>query len=752
LIPNRLKKENIRFIKVIAKDKKPIETGWQKDKNYNYDDEELLNHIKSGGNYGVATGFGDLIVIDSDHTDTQKAVDEVLPKTFQVTTGKGTHNYYICSGLKEKIVLNNDDMGQHYGEVQTVGQQVVGAGSTHPNGHKYSIKNDIDIVKVDVGQVRFALRNLMKKNVSIVPQQTTDLDIDLSISKIANTGRLKKVGAEWVGPHPVHGSSGGCNFSINPNKNLWHCFRCDTGGGPLQLIAVQEGILSCSDSCNGGLRGDKFKKTLMVAQEKYGLKKIPYEVEEVTWDIYSEKELKEQVMLLLAIGNKKRAEATEMVAQFFVRKNNVYVIRDDKIEEFWIYQNGIYVRHGKTYILEFCRKIMGQAYNSHFANLVAEKITTDNYINPNDFFTINYKDEIVVNNGILNVVTRELKPHTPRQVFTSRVPIKYNPDAKCPHIQQFFKDILKDNQDILKMQELSGYLLYKDLFIQKAFMFSGNRRNGKGKTLELFRRMLGHTNFCALSLHQITTDKFMLAGLFSKMANLAGDISSKEIPNIEIFKNITGQDDIECDRKFSTSIIFKSYAKQIFCCNELPQPEESQKAFWERWEYIEFPYTFQTKEDMAKMDEEELKNTKLKDPDIIEKICTPEEMEGMLIWALEGLKRLLNNKNFTNSHSGDEVENIWKRSDSLLAFMEDHIEPNYEAGVDKRELLAYYKKYCMKNKVKMKSNAHLKDMLMAEHGCMINRKMINGQYLYIVEGIQFKGGTIDDGVSTLYFS
>ncbi len=164
MIPEKIRKEELRFIKVRSKNKIPVEAGWQKDKNYKYDSEELKRHIDAGGNYGVATGFGNLIVIDSDHPETQKKVEEHLPETFMVTTGKGTHNYYICKDLKEKIVLHEDCSGRHFGEVQTWGQQVVAPGSTHPNGHKYSVLNDSEIKEITQKQVKEALKDLMKQD------------------------------------------------------------------------------------------------------------------------------------------------------------------------------------------------------------------------------------------------------------------------------------------------------------------------------------------------------------------------------------------------------------------------------------------------------------------------------------------------------------------------------------------------------------------------------------------------------------
>jgi hypothetical protein len=45
--------------------------------------------------------------------------------------------------------------------------------------------------------------------------------------------KLKKSGAEWLGPCPRCG--GVDRFAILPAKNLWNCRGCGTGGGPIDL-------------------------------------------------------------------------------------------------------------------------------------------------------------------------------------------------------------------------------------------------------------------------------------------------------------------------------------------------------------------------------------------------------------------------------------------------------------------------------------------------------------------------------------
>lgn len=63
---------------------------------------------------------------------------------------------------------------------------------------------------------------------------------------------------EVQGAHPVHGGTSSSdadssNYNIDKRKNQWHCFAHDSGGGPLKMVALQEGKLRCGDCEKGAL-------------------------------------------------------------------------------------------------------------------------------------------------------------------------------------------------------------------------------------------------------------------------------------------------------------------------------------------------------------------------------------------------------------------------------------------------------------------------------------------------------------------
>jgi len=68
-IPDRLQDDSFKFVKVKRNAKRPIESNWQASNNYQFDSRKLEDHLSNGGNYGVATGYGD-------HTDGMSVILE----------------------------------------------------------------------------------------------------------------------------------------------------------------------------------------------------------------------------------------------------------------------------------------------------------------------------------------------------------------------------------------------------------------------------------------------------------------------------------------------------------------------------------------------------------------------------------------------------------------------------------------------------------------------------------------------------
>ena len=78
---------------------------------------------------------------------------------------------------------------------------------------------------------------------------------------------MERHGQELRGAHPLHGSESKDNFSINLGQNCWHCWRHETGGGPLEFLAMQMGLLDCGEVRPGCLK-DVFPKVVREASKE----------------------------------------------------------------------------------------------------------------------------------------------------------------------------------------------------------------------------------------------------------------------------------------------------------------------------------------------------------------------------------------------------------------------------------------------------------------------------------------------------
>lgn len=459
--------------------------------------------------------------------------------------------------------------------------------------------------------------------------------------------------------------------------------------------------------------------------------------------------LTEKVFFYL-IQNKRR-QATELITKEIMKENHIYTTRDDQKSEIWIYRDGIYVPNGKTYIIEFCRYVLKEVFTTSISNEVTSKIEADTYINSNEFFSNNEVDIVAVQNGLMDVSRGKLMDFTPEMIFFSKLPVKYVKDVDCPVIKDHFKCVLSNEGDLPLVQEMFGYLLYKEYRFEKAFMLLGNGRNGKGKTLDLMKRFIGQDNCANIPIQQLESDNFAISELFNRMANLSGDLSRSALKGTGNFKSLTGRDLISASRKFLPRINFVNYAKMIFSCNELPRTSDTSAAFWNRWVIIDFPYTFVSKKELVILKkenpEDDFSKYKIADSNIIAKISKENELTGLLNWALDGLRRLIKNDDFTFNKTSKDIKKIWIRnSSSFTAFLDDFCDTTMnvqDSLLPKWILRKIYDGYCKMFKVKQESDKVIKTILNNE-GIVDKREQVGEKREHCWEGIEISEKQIEE--------
>jgi len=473
------------------------------------------------------------------------------------------------------------------------------------------------------------------------------------------------------------------------------------------------------------------------------LLKEKYDIDDNQCEVYKNidleliEKIKKEVSDL--IYRKDEDMTSEVITNYILENYNIWTTNEDVNNEMWYYNDGIYVPYARTFLKKICEEILEIRYTSHRLNRVLAKVEARTIIDKNKFFENKNIYELPVLNGILNIVTRELIPFNPNKIFFTKCPVKYNPDVKCELIDKFLSDVLSNPEDKKVFYEMGGYCLLKEYTHEKAFMLVGSGRNGKSKSIELIKRVLGKDNCISLQLDALTYDNPDLYQLHGKLANIGMDIANTELKSTSMFKSLTGRDMVTSRRKFLNAISFENFAKFIFACNELPKVYDATKGFWDRWILLEYPYYFAGKEEFENKDLRK-NNWKIRDENIIEKICTEEEISGLLNGFLDGLKRLMEDGKFSSTMGTEEIKKMWiRKADSFSSFCMDNIEEDFDGIISKKALRVAFMRYCKKYGLKGVSDIAIKVTLQNEFGADdFQRKGNFGDMERAWKGIRFK--------------
>ena len=261
------------------------------------------------------------------------------------------------------------------------------------------------------------------------------------------------------------------------------------------------------DYCNYSLIDGKLRTYCNSKQKTTDLKETCDNFRNNITDKSLIKDLRINILTLLTNG--KRREATETIVFWILENYSIKTTRDDERSEMWIYNEGIYKADGKTYIKELCRKLLGDAYAIPVVNEIIAKIETDTYVNQEEFFNApeKHKHLIAVNNGLLNLHTRELIKYNPKVIFFNKIPIMYDNKATCTKIQSFLEQVLSGVDDIKVILELFGYLLLRDNPLEKAVMLTASGRNGKTKLMNIMKYFVGIENCAAFAGVDVSTNQ-----------------------------------------------------------------------------------------------------------------------------------------------------------------------------------------------------------------------------------------------------
>ncbi len=265
----------------------------------------------------------------------------------------------------------------------------------------------------------------------------------------------------------------------------------------------------------------------------------------------------------------------------------------------------------------------------------------------NEYLPQSPPELIPFNNGVYNLKTAELNPYEPEYFFTSKLPTNFSPKAESQLIEKTFEKIMDDPT---VLYQLCGYTLYRAYPLQLFFILYGDGGNGKSVFTETLTAMLGSHNVSNETLKDILENRFSVAELFKKFANISGDEGYLAIKDSSKLKFLTGGDRIRAERKNKHPFKFKNFAKIIINTNQLPRTNDKTYAFFRRVALIEFKNKFEGKK---------------ADRFLIQKITSnPENLEFLAYQSVLHLHELLD-KNFANFAALEKTEKIREKYEKL---------------------------------------------------------------------------------------
>lgn len=350
----------------------------------------------------------------------------------------------------------------------------------------------------------------------------------------------------------------------------------------------------------------------------------------------------------------------------------------------YVHDKGVYKALGEQFVFRRVKALLltwglGDAWSSRKAKEVFEYIRVD----AQQLWEEPPRDIINVANGLLDVRTGTLAPHSPDHLSMIQLPVLYDPNARCPSWEKFIMEVFPDDSHSIAW-EIPAWLMTPDTSIQKAVLLTGEGSNGKSTYLRALVAFMGKANTTAISLHKLETDKYAAARLFGKLANICPDLPSAHLSSTSVFKILTGGDVLGAEYKYHDSFEFVPFAKLVFSANQPPHSDDPTHGFFRRWQVVPFCRAF----------EEGAAGTSPRN-ELDSQLSEPSELSGVLNKALHALVKI-RRSGFTQSQSMLQAWDDFREATNPLSVWLDANTVNDPDGICvKRDLMAAYNNACV---------------------------------------------------------
>lgn len=302
--------------------------------------------------------------------------------------------------------------------------------------------------------------------------------------------------------------------------------------------------------------------------------------------------------------------------------------------------------------------------------------------------------------------------HTPDWWSLASLPFAFDPDAKIgPYWSAFLKkNLAGDEKLILCLQQWLGYCLVPNTEHHRFLMMIGEGANGKSVFCAVLEALLGEQNVSHVPL-ELFGNRFALASTLGKLANIATETSTLDKASEGFLKQFTDGSMMHFDRKGLPAIEARPTAKLVLATNRPPRFADKSMGLWRRMLIAPFQVTIGASEKILGLDR----------PDWwLER----GELPGIFMWALEGLRRLQEDRDFATPASAEAAKETLRRDNSpAREFILENLRFQEDSYVPRATVYKAYRAFCEANGNKPTSSRMFeRELLGTIQGAKVGRR------------------------------
>lgn len=312
----------------------------------------------------------------------------------------------------------------------------------------------------------------------------------------------------------------------------------------------------------------------------------------------------------------------------------------------------------------------------------------------------NDPDALNCKNGVLDLRTGTLTPHTRNQRFSYCLPVKYA-QSYCLEWIDYLNSVVGGGEEVIDYLQMAlGYSLTGHTSEEVLFYGYGPTRAGKGTLAEIFQALLPNPIATMVDFNSFTAKRegdvsnFDLAPLKPSRMIFASESNRNQSLNPAKIKQLTGGDLVRACYKHKDFFAYRPQFKVWMLSNWPVNGDPEDDALWGRVRVIEFPNSFLGVEDKSK-------KARLKEPASLQAILYW-AVQGAIKWYARGAAGLPTPKvvqETTQAHR-DELDYVQQWLDEVTG--EDEVgESNDvdEAWTMNEVVMASYSAWCKNNNV-----------------------------------------------------